>query len=127
MELTLDLLEGLMSQKGGYLFSFHDSGDGYWLVETQNFFPDGDPYLVYVMGNENGDFLITDRGHTQLHLSYESENIPIFSNIVIEKPLQFRDGELVFETSASMLEANLVRYISEISVLIDSQNVKPLT
>ena len=126
MELTLVLLESLMSKKLGYLFNFHDLGDGYWMVDTQDFFPDGDPYLVYIMGNDKGNFLITDRGHTLLHLSYESENMPSIANLNTDLPLEIKEREFVLESSASTLEANLVRFCSGITAWIDSQRVSPL-
>ena len=43
------------------------------IVETPFFFPDGDPYQIYLKEMPNGIIRLTDMGHTLMHLSYENE------------------------------------------------------
>ena len=42
-------------------------------VETPFFFPDGDPYQIYIKELPGGNLKLSDMGHTMMHLSYENE------------------------------------------------------
>jgi hypothetical protein len=48
-------------------------GNGRLVIATPFFFPDGDPYLVYVEERPGGVLRLTDAGHTLMHLSYEND------------------------------------------------------
>jgi hypothetical protein len=50
-----------------------DRGQGHFLVKTPFYFPDGDPYLIYIQERPAGLIRLTDAGHTLMHLSYEHD------------------------------------------------------
>src|ERR1017187_5305098 len=42
-------------------------------VETPFYFPDGDPYQIYIKEMSGGVIRLTDMGHTMMQLSYEND------------------------------------------------------
>jgi len=85
------------------------------IVETPFFFPDGDPYQIYLKEMPNGIMRITDMGHTFMHLSYENEVYKfregtrgkIFSQILSESLIIEDNGEFYVETDVDNLVLNL--------------------
>ena len=47
--------------------------DGVVMVDTPFRFPDGDRFPIYVDQDPDGAILLTDRGHTLMHISYEHD------------------------------------------------------
>ncbi len=86
-------------------------------IETPFFFPDGDPYQIYIREMPNGIFRLTDMGHTMLHLSYENEvnkfregtRGKLFEQIKAETFLEEDNGEFYFETEINNIGYNIFR------------------
>lgn len=75
-------------------------------IETPFFFPDGDPYQIYLRPLRTGGFRVTDLGHTLMHLSYEND-LGIFrkgtrgyllAEILLELGLNEDDGAFYLDT-----------------------------
>lgn len=87
------------------------------IVETPFFFPDGDPYQIFLKEMPNGIIRLTDMGHTLMHLSYENEvdkfregtRGKIFNQILSESSINEENGELYIETVMDNLVLNLFR------------------
>lgn len=85
------------------------------ILETPFFFPDGDPYQIYLKEMPNGILRITDMGHTLIHLSYENEvdkfregtRGKIFTQILSESFINEDNGEFYIETDIENLVSNL--------------------
>jgi hypothetical protein len=85
------------------------------IVETPFFFPDGDPYQIYLKEMPNGIIRLSDMGHTLMHLSYENEvdkfregtRGNIFNQILSESSINEDNGEFYVETGIDNLVLNL--------------------
>ncbi|MCX6327207.1 MAG: DUF1828 domain-containing protein [Bacteroidia bacterium] len=85
------------------------------VVETPFFFPDGDPYQIYLKEMPNGIIRLSDMGHTFMHLSYENEvdkfregtRGKIFNQIISESSINEDNGEFYVETGIDNLVLNL--------------------
>jgi hypothetical protein len=85
------------------------------IVETPFFFPDGDPYQIYLKEMPNGIIRLTDMGHTMMHLSYENEvdkfregtRGKIFNQILSEFSINEENGEFFIETDIDSLVTNI--------------------
>ena len=53
--------------------TFHTRDDGVTMLESPFAFPDGDQYPIYVEECPNGRMILSDRGHTLLHINYTHE------------------------------------------------------
>jgi hypothetical protein len=81
------------------------------VVETPFFFPDGDPYQIYLKEMPNGIIRLTDMGHTFMHLSYENEvdkfregtRGKIFNQILSEFSINEDNGEFYVETGINLV------------------------
>lgn len=86
-------------------------------VETPFYFPDGDPYQIYLKEMPSGIIRLTDMGHTLMHLSYENEvdkfregtRNKIFNQILSEFFINEDNGELYIETGIDNLVLNIFR------------------
>lgn len=86
-------------------------------IETPFFFPDGDPYQIYIKVMPNGILRLTDMGHTLLHLSYENDvskfregtRGKLFDQIKAETSLEEDNGEFYIETEITNLGYNIFK------------------
>ncbi len=80
-------------------------------VETPFYFPDGDPYQIYIKEMPGGIIRLTDMGHTIMHLSYENDvdkfregtRGNIFNQILAETIIKEDGGEFYIDTPADNL------------------------
>ncbi len=101
--------------------------DGLVLIETPFYFPDGDPYQIYLKEMPGGIMRLTDMGHTLMHLSYENDiskfregtRGKIFEQIIAEHELMEDDGEFYIETPLDKLTLNLFRLGQALTKLYD--------
>jgi len=86
-------------------------------VETPFYFPDGDPYQLYVREMPNGILRLTDMGHTLMHLSYDNDTGKfregtrgnLFHQILAESFINEDNGELYTETQIDNLVTSIFR------------------
>jgi len=88
-----------------------------YLIETPFYFPDGDPYQIYIKEMPGGVIRLTDMGHTLMHLSYENDidkfkegtRGKLFDQIMAETSIETDNGELFIDTPMVHLGNNLFR------------------
>jgi hypothetical protein len=96
-------------------------------VETPFFFPDGDPYQIYIKELPGGNIRLSDMGHTFMHLSYENETNKfregtrgnIFNQILSETFVSEQNGEFFIETNVEGLVFNIFRFGQAITKIND--------
>lgn len=87
------------------------------LIETPFYFPDGDPYQIYIKEIGTGIVRLTDMGHTMMHLSYENDidkfregtRGKLFEQIKSETLVEEENGEFFIDTQIDDLGLNLFR------------------
>lgn len=87
-------------------------------VETPFFFPDGDPYQIFIKEMPGGIIRLTDMGHTMMHLSYENDTDKfregtrgnIFNQIKSETFIEEDNGEFFVDTQTEDLGFNIFRF-----------------
>ncbi len=73
--MTIDalLLEKSLCERLCATVTVHERPDGTIMIDTPFTFPDGDSYPIYLSGTRYGKVVLSDRGHTMLHISYEND------------------------------------------------------
>lgn len=96
-------------------------------VETPFYFPDGDPYQIYLKEIGTGGYRITDAGHTLMQLSYENDidmfrkgtrNI-LLQQIQIETGIKEDDGEFYIESTSDEISINIFRLGQALTKIYD--------
>ena len=85
----------------------HRRDDGILMLDTPFVFPDGDHYAIYLSDTPSGGVLLSDRGHTLMHVSYEhdvdafyeSPRAALRERIVREAGIEEHDGVFSVETT----------------------------
>jgi hypothetical protein len=104
-----------------------DRGKGRLVISTPFFFPDGDPYLVYVEERPGGVLRLTDAGHTLMHLSYENDTDKfregtrgrLFDQILSEQDVIERDGEFFIDAPPHALGSAFFRLAQTLTQIND--------
>ncbi len=87
-------------------------------INTPFYFPDGDPYMIYLKELPDGDLRLTDGGHTFMHMSYESTWHPKrLTKILVNTCICEKDGELFVEFPAQILGSYLLRFGQAIAMV----------
>ena len=73
MAIDIARLKALLCERLCTDISIHKRPDGVMMVETPFTFPDGDHYPIYMSDTPTGAVLLSDRGHTMMHISYEHD------------------------------------------------------
>ncbi|MDE0084610.1 MAG: DUF1828 domain-containing protein [Candidatus Poribacteria bacterium] len=102
--MTLKNIEKNFIEKFSSKIRIVPDGKGRFRVFTPFRFDDGD-HLAIVLKNENGQWVLSDEGHTYMHLTYEIDETELHSGIrhkIISGALSMfevkdRDGELILE------------------------------
>ncbi|MBF0343578.1 MAG: DUF1828 domain-containing protein [Nitrospirae bacterium] len=97
------------------------------IVETPFFFPDGDPYQIYIKEMPGGILRLSDMGHTMMHLSYENDidrfregtRGNIFNQILTETSVTEDNGELFVDTSIEDIGNNIFRLGQTLTKICD--------
>ncbi|HCN84036.1 MAG TPA: hypothetical protein DIT07_10520, partial [Sphingobacteriaceae bacterium] len=97
--------------------NLHQKNGSLLAIETPFFFPDGDPYQIYIKEMPNGILRLSDMGHTMLHLSYDNDvskfregtRGKLFEQIKAETFLEEDNGEFYIETQIDNLGFNIFR------------------
>lgn len=97
------------------------------IVETPFFFPDGDPYQIYIKEMPGGIIRLTDMGHTMMQLSYENDvdkfregtRGTILTQIMAETFIKEDSGEFYIDTTAGNLATSIFRLGQAITKIND--------
>lgn len=101
--------------------------NNFYEIETPFFFPDGDPYQIFLKEESNGEFKISDGSHTLMQISYETslENIfkgtrkALLDNVLSSFNANLLEGELYISSSTRDLSNNLVSFGQLITRIYD--------
>lgn len=104
-----------------------DRGNGRLILTTPFFFPDGDPYLVYLQERPGGILRLTDSGHTLMHLSYENDidkfregtRGRLFEQILSEQDVIEQEGEFYIDAPSDALGSALFRFAQTLTKITD--------
>lgn len=97
------------------------------MIRTPFYFPDGDPYIIYLSELPNGAFKLSDAGHTMMHLSYENDidkfkqgtRGKIFDQILAQHELSESNGELFVKTMPAKIGSTLFKFGQAINSITD--------
>jgi len=86
-------------------------------LETPFYFPDGDPYQLYIKEMPGGIIRLTDMGHTLMHLSYENDvdklrqgtRGNLFSQILAETFVNEQDGEFFIDSTIDNIAISIFK------------------
>ena len=96
----------------------HDQRDGCWVVETPFDFRDGD-HFVLVLKQDGPDWILTDEGHTLMHLSYSSElderEMEYIRQVCRGRRVELSNGEFCIWFHPSMFGDALVQLLIAIA------------
>ena len=73
MPLDQMLLEKALCERLCASVLIHRRDDGVLMLDTPFTFPDGDSYPIYLSETPAGRVILSDRGHTLMHISYEHD------------------------------------------------------
>jgi hypothetical protein len=96
-------------------------------VETPFFFPDGDPYQIYIKELPGGNLRLSDMGHTFMHLSYDNDTSKfregtrgnILNQILADTFTNELNGELYIDTNVAQLVISVFRFGQAITKVND--------
>ncbi len=96
-------------------------------IQTPFYFPDGDPYQLFIKEMPGGVLRLSDMGHTLMHLSYENDvdkfregtRGNLFNQIKAETFVEENDGELYIDTPVENLAFNIFRLSQAITRITD--------
>lgn len=85
--------------------------DGALMVSTHFRFPDGDNFPIHLAASSSGGLMLSDRGHTLMHMSYEHDvdaflegtRGMLLERIMTDAGLQWDGGALSLDTSPEKL------------------------
>ena len=96
-------------------------------VDTPFYFPDGDPYQLFIREMPGGIIRLTDMGHTMMHLSYENDiekfrdgtRGRLLEQIKAETCIDEKDGEFYIDTPINKLGFNVFKLGQAITKIND--------
>ena len=106
--------------------------DGVAMLDTPFTFSDGDHFSIYLQELRSGKILLSDHGHTMMHLSYE-HNVDSFykgdraelrEQIVRDCKIKEDDGVFFVEISREQLGTALIRFGQALTRIYDLSMVK---
>ncbi len=117
MNLDIERLQKTLCSLMCAQVNLHQKNASLLAIETPFFFPDGDPYQIYIKEMPNGILRLSDMGHTMLHLSYDNDvskfregtRGKLFEQIKAETFLEEDNGEFYIETQIDNLGFNIFR------------------
>lgn len=96
-------------------------------VETPFYFPDGDPYQIYLIEIGTGGFRVSDMGHTLMQMSYENDidilrkgiRSNLLEQIQTELGLKEDDGSFYLESTVEDIPSNVFKLGQGITKIYD--------
>ena len=127
MALDQELLEKALSETLSARVRVHVRDDGVFMLDTPFTFPDGDGYPIYLSETGTGSVILSDRGHTLMHMSYEHDVDALYQGtraalreqIVRESNIKEDDGGFSAETSPDRIADTLFRFGQALTKIYD--------
>lgn len=127
MALDLTLLEQTLCERLCAKVRVHTRDDGVLMLDTPFTFPDGDHYPIYVTETRTGGVVLSDRGHTLMHISYEHDVDAFFKGtrarlleqVVREAGMLERAGVFSVEVSPAQLAEAVFQFGQALTKVYD--------
>lgn len=127
MALDYALLEKTLCERLCVNVRIHTRGDGVHMLDTPFTFPDGDHYPIYLSETRTGGVVLSDRGHTLMHISYEHDVDVFFvgtraalrEQVVRETGIQEKEGVFSVEVSPEQLADALFHFGQALTKVYD--------
>lgn len=124
--MTIEAIENKFKEKVSAKVHLASEGVDRYRVFTPFMFDDGD-HLAIVLKRDNGAWMLSDEGHTYMHLTYEMEEKSllqgtrqrIISNALSTYAVMDRDGELVAKIADEDYGNALFSYVQALMKLSD--------
>ena len=102
------------------------------MIDTPFTFSDGDHYSYYVSETSSGSVLLSDRGHTLMHISHEDEEDSEYDGaravarkfIVRDFDIQEDDGVFSVETAPDQITETVLRFGLALRRIYDVSSVR---
>ena len=115
--IELDTLEDRLCKELCSEVGLQSVDDGYVRVSTPMTFPDGDVYTIYLKESPSG-FRLSDRGHTLMRLSYETDidklnegtRNKFLNQVLADAEISLDSGALTMNVSPSLLGQAIFRF-----------------
>lgn len=127
MALDTEILGKMLCERLCAKIRIHKRDDGVYMLESPFTFPDGDHFPIYLTDTPSGNVILSDRGHTLMHISYEHD-IDAFSEgarailldqIVKECEIIEEEGVFKVETSPEHLVEALFSFGQALTKIYD--------
>ncbi len=127
MALEPALLEKALCRRLCANVRVHQRDDDVLMLETPFTFPDGDHYPIYLSETPTGGVLLSDRGHTLMHISYEHDVDAFYEGaravlreqIVREYGIEEAYGTFTAETVPDRLADTLFKFGQALTKIYD--------
>ena len=119
MAIEIDSFNSKLCELLGSKIHLRQRDDGVLMLDNVFKFPDGDHFPIYVSQNEDGSIVLSDRGHTIGHISYDFDidnfyNDPrkeaLRKQIVLENGIHEVNGVFTTETHADRIVETLFAF-----------------
>ena len=118
MELDTERIESALCARLCTTVRLYKRDDGVLMLDTPFTFPDGDHFPMYLSETRTGGIVVSDRGHTLTHISYEQEVDTFFDGtraalreqIVLEHGIREEDGVFSIEAVPDRLADAVFRF-----------------
>lgn len=122
--MNLELIEREFKSKVCDKISLSQEGLNRFIVFNPFMFDDGD-HLVVLLKGKNGQWFLTDEGHTFMHISYEDIDIDkgtrkkVVDNVLINYGIKNKEGELMTEVPNDQFGDALYSYLQGLIKITD--------
>lgn len=118
MELDISRLERSLCDRLCTTVRIQTRDDGVLMLDTPFTFPDGDHFPIYLSETRTGGIVLSDRGHTLMHISYEHDvdafydgaRASLREQIALEHGIKEDEGVFSVEAPPDQLAESLFRF-----------------
>ena len=127
MALDTELLGKMLCERLCAKIRIHKRDDGVYMLESPFSFPDGDHFPIYLSDTPSGSVMLSDRGHTLMHISYEHDTdafsegarAVLWDQIVQECEIKEEEGVFKVETSPENIVEALFSFGQALTKIYD--------
>ena len=127
MVLDFPLLEKTLCERLCAKVAVHKRDDGTLMLDTPFTFPDGDQYPIYLTETRTGGVVLSDQGHTLMHISYEHDvdaflegtRAALLEQVVREAGMRERAGVFSVEVAPEQLAEAVFQFGQALTKVYD--------
>lgn len=127
MALDFPLLEKTLCERLCAKVTVHKRDDSTLMLDTPFTFPDGDQYPIYLTETRAGGVVLSDQGHTLMHISYEHDvdaflegtRAALLEQVVREAGMRERAGVFSVEVAPEQLAEAVFQFGQALTKVYD--------